>query len=179
MRSLVRPQKDIEVYNSYLDLYRRTEIALKETEVLSLSAKGWLLDTALTIKEYLDRGVSSWSRPPDRLISERTSLDIVLTITLSNVKETLRMFMAYKVRMEDLSKETGVDFSFDIRNGLGSINYGLERYNFYADAPQIKAEKISLDKIKPDRKLLDNLYDVIYAIPLTGRDQEASDDKEA
>ena len=179
MRSLIRTQQDIETYNSYLDLYRRTEIALKDTEVLSLLAKGWLLDTALTIKEYLDRGVSSWTRPPDRLISERASLDIVLAMMQDTVKKTLRSFMAHKIRMEDLSRETGVDFSYDVRNGLGSINYGLERYNFYAGAPEIKAEKISLDKIKPDRKLLTDLYDVIYKIPQRGRDQEASDGQEA
>ena len=179
MRSLVRSQEDIEIYNSYLDLHRRAEMALKETEVLSLLAKSWLLDTALAIKEYLDRGVSSWTRPPELLIPDRVSLDIVLSMMQNTVKKTLKSFMAYMIRMEDLSRETGVDFSYDIRNGLGSINYGLEKYNFYAEAPEIKAEKISLDKIKPDRKLLADLYEVVYKIPHKGRDQEASDGKEA
>jgi hypothetical protein len=179
MRSLVRTQEDIEIYNSYLDLHRRAEMALKETEVLSLMAKGYLIDLALTIKEYLDLSVSSWNRPPDRLAINKDSLEIAKVVMLDTIKKALRMFMAYKIRMEDLSKETGVDFSYDIRNGLGSINYGLEKYNFYAEAPEIKAEKISLDKIKPDRKLLADLYEVVYKIPHKGRDQEASDGKEA
>lgn len=179
MRSLVRSQEDIEIYNSYLDLHRRAEMALKETEVLSLMAKGYLIDLALTIKEYLDLSVSSWNRPPDRLAINKDSLEIAKVVMLDTIKKALRMFMAYKIRMEDLSKETGVDFSYDIRNGLGSINYGLEKYNFYAEAPEIKAEKISLDKIKPDRKLLADLYEVVYKIPHKGRDQEASDGKEA
>lgn len=179
MKSLVRSQEDIEIYNAYLDLYRRAEMALKETEVLSLMAKGLLIDLALTIKEYLDLSVSSWNRPPDRLAINKDSLEIAKVMMLETIKKSLRMFMAYKIRMEDLSKETGVDFSYDIRDGLGVINYGLEKYNFYAEAPEIKAEKISLEKIKPDRKLLADLYEVIYKIPHKGRDQEASDGQEA
>lgn len=178
MRSLVRTQEDIEIYNSYLSLYSRAEIALKEADIMALSAKSSLLDSALLIKEHIDRGVSSWNRPhslPVKKTADNTALlNISLSISLGHIKQYLRNFMAYKVRIDEFSKETGVDFSHDIRADLGFINYALETYNFYADAPAVKAEKISLEKIKPDRQTLRALYEGIYPIPQKGTDQEAS-----
>lgn len=174
MKSLIKSNKDIEIYNSYIEIYQRAMMALKESEVLSLMIKSYSLDLALSIKEHLDREVSSWTRPSD-LPSGSDSLGISSVILLSNIKKYLRRFMAFKVRMEDLSRETGIDFSYDIRAGLRAINYGLETYNFYAGAPGIKGEKISLDKVKPDRQILKDLQDIIYSI----RDQEASDGQEA
>lgn len=179
MRSLVRTQEDIEIYNSYLSLYSRAEIALKEADIMALSAKSSLLDSALLIKEHIDREVSSWNRPHDlpvKITADNTAiLDISLSISLDHIKQYLRIFMAYKARIDEFSRETGVDFSNDIRNGLRGINYALEIYNFYANAPEVKGDKIILDKIKADRQTLKALYEGIYPI----RDQEASDGKEA
>jgi len=182
MKSLVRSQEAIAIYNSYLDLYSMTEIALKEADIMALLAQSALLDLALAIKEYLDKEVSSWTRPPELLIPERVSLDIILSIKLPDIKKWLKIFMAYRVRIENLSRETGVDFGHDIRNDIRAIKYGLETYNFYAGAPRVKAEKISLEKQRPDRQTLDNLYNlinIISPIQQKSRDQEASDGQEA
>ena len=175
MRSLVKTQEDIEIYNAYLELYKRTEIALTDGGLQALLAYTNLLDMALIIKEYLDRETSSWTRPHDRQISSRDRLEMVLSIQLPRAKNSISQFMAHKVRMEDLSRETGVDFDMTTRNDLGIIKHGLETYNFYAGAPEVKAEKIILEKIKPDRKTLKYLQEVIFTI----RDQEASDGQEA
>jgi len=159
-----------------------TEIALKEADIMALLAQSALLDLALAIKEYLDKEVSSWTRPPELLIPERVSLDIILSIKLPDIKKWLKIFMAYRVRIENLSRETGVDFGHDIRNDIRAIKYGLETYNFYAGAPRVKAEKISLEKQRPDRQTLDNLYNlinIISPIQQKSRDQEASDGQEA
>jgi len=175
MRSLVKTQEDIEIYNSYLELYKRTEIALTDGDVHALMAYTQLLDLALFIKEYLDRDVSSWTRPLDRPISTRDQLEMLLSIKLPMAKRNISQFMAYKVRMEDLSRETGVDFDMTTRNDLGIIRHGLETYNFYAGAPEVKAEKIILEKVRPDRQMIKYLQEVLF----TAGDQEASDGQEA
>lgn len=180
MRSLVRTREDIDIYNTYLTLYTRVEIALKEAYALALSAKSSLLDSALIMKEHIDRRSSSWSRPHDLPTNtdDKTALLMSLKISADSIKRDLRILMAYKVRIDDFSRETGVDFSHDIRGGLRAVNYALEIYNFYADAPEVNWDKISLDNIKADRQTLKLLYEGIFPIPQS-KDQEASDDKEA
>lgn len=174
MRSLVRTQEDIETYNSYLELYKRAEMALNQADILAYMAQSNLLALALIMKDYLDREVSSWNMPS--VFGGANHVDafyIMLEIRLPVIKEVLSKFTAYKTRIGELSRETGVDFIQVIEGDLEVINYGLKRYNFYAEAPEIKAEKISLDKIKPDKKTLAWLKQVIFTI------QEASDGKEA
>ena len=177
MRSLVRTQEDIEIFNSYLELYKRAEMALKEAGLLAYMAQSSFLALSLLMKDYLDRETSSWNMPAELGGSNYSEpLGSVISIRLPVIKNEVSGFMAYKIRMEDLSRETGVTgFIQEIEGDIDTIDYGLKRYNFYAGAPGIKAEKIILEKIKPDRQLLKYLQEALFTI----RDQEASDGQEA
>jgi hypothetical protein len=177
MRSLVRTQEDIEIYNSYLELYKRAEMALSNADLLAYMAQSNFLALVLLMKDYLDRDVSSWNLPPAFGGGNQADIyTMTMTIRLPVIKDEIGKFMAYKIRMEDLSRETGVTGFIQVIEGdIDIIAYGLKRYNFYAGAPGIKAEKIILEKIRPDRQMLKFLQETVFTI----RDQEASDGKEA
>ena len=112
MRSLVRTQEDIEVYNSYLETYKRIGFAIQEAKILALQVQSSLYYLCLEIREYLDRESSSRKRPVGLPKGDKKDkVDILLSIILTQVAIDLQDLMAYDKRISELSKTTGVALS--------------------------------------------------------------------
>lgn len=181
MRSLVRTQEDIEVYNQFLEIYKRTIFTLQEAHVLALSIEANLYYLVINMKEYLDRSTNNRKRPTE--INSKDKLDIHLQIVMGETLEDLPILMAYEQKIKEISEDTGVDYIGHMTRGSRRIREAVETYNFYAEDSEIMWKKIWLEKVRPDKKTLKELFQIIPPLQWKGhretRDQEASDGQEA
>lgn len=189
--SLLRSQKDIEIYNSYLDTYKRIGFALKTAQVLSLAIQAELLETSLRIREALDTTPESRQRTLYRVIRvkgkhELRAGDLPLESTWSHVlpavREEISYYLAYEKRIQEISEFTGVDFSQDTRLWSLQIQRVIDIYNFYLAEPKLKEEYVMADteglkmeKIRPDRKTIKYLLELIPPV----LEEEATDGQQA
>lgn len=152
MRSLVRLPGDIETYNSYVEAYRLIGYSLREATTLNLEIQNTLYYVSLCMKEYLDSG--SDSRKRHDAILDKSRLDVLHVVYIDQIKKLIGRILAYKKVIDKVSSHVEVDLSSEIDRYLGIIETGALRiYNFYAEDPEIKHEKVRLDKIKSDKAI--------------------------
>ena len=187
MRSLLRAQEDMEIYNSYLETYKRASFALKTAQVISLIIQSYLLEESLRIKEALDKGPASRQRTFYRVVRRgkdyalevgdlplESSWDYVLPAT----REEIAKYLAYEKRIGEISEYTEVDFSQEIRLWKLEIQRVIDIYNFYLADPRLKieyvmadTEKLMMEKIRLDRKTYKYLLELIPPL----KEKEVSD----
>ncbi len=178
--SHLRSQKDIEIYNSYLETYKRMGFALKTAQVLSLGIQSQLLETSLRIKEALDTAPESRHRTFYRVAKVKGEykleigdlpLESTWSLVMPFVRQNISYYLAYEKRIQEISEFTGVDFSSDTRLWRLQIQRVIDIYNFYLAEPKLKEEyvmadtgKLQIEKIRLDKNTYKYLLELIPPI---------------
>jgi len=142
-------------------------LALRDANITALTAESRLFYMSLIIKEYLDKDTTSrdrsWGYPEGTDL--RTPMEGAIRTGLEHTGINIEELLAYERRIAEISEHTEVDFSSDIKRIKNRLREAIKVYNFYADAPEIPGEKISLDKFKPDKKTYKYLLQLVPTLP--------------
>lgn len=123
LKSGLNTTRDVQVYNSYIELYRLVDYSMKDARIFALEAQLYLM--------WLDKilyGLNSKKKPATE--EKREHIQTFLKIA----KNMIKNFLSIQAVMDAISQIVGVDFLEDIRQWYEQIGLLVDIFNNDVDS---------------------------------------------